>query len=95
MVVGLGTLTLRLHECHSLKAKRKIVKSMIGRIRSHFNLSVAEVADNDRHGRAVIGFAMIGNDVALINSKLDKLINFADALGLAEIIDQDTEIFTV
>jgi len=95
MVVGLGTLTLRLHECRSLKAKRKIVKSMIGRIRSHFNLSVAEVDDNDRHGRAVIGFAMVGNDVALINSKLDKLINFADALGMAEIIDQDTEIFTV
>ena len=35
---------------------------------------------------------MTGNDVRLINSKMDKLVNMAEDMGLAEIIDTDFEI---
>ena len=31
MVVGIGLITFRLHECHSLKEKRRIVKAVIAR----------------------------------------------------------------
>lgn len=95
MVVGFGSITFRIHECHSLKAKRKIVKSVIGQIRSAFNASVAEVGANDIHQRAQIGFALVGNDRSLINSKIDKILNLADAFGSAEIIDTDLEIITI
>ena len=43
MVVGVGLITFRLHECHSLKEKRRIVKTVIAQLRNHFNASVAEV----------------------------------------------------
>lgn len=95
MVVGIGTLTFRLHACRSLKAKRKIVKSIVSRIRNRFNASVAEVAANDIHQKAVIGVSLVGNDVSLVNSKLDKIFNLAEDLGLAEIIDTDMEIITL
>lgn len=95
MVVGIGIVTFRLHECHSLKAKRKIVKSIIAHIRNRFNASVAEVGANDIHQRAVIGFALAGNDRSLVNSKIDKIFNLIDDLGLAEIIDTEIEIIHI
>jgi uncharacterized protein YlxP (DUF503 family) len=93
MVVGIGTISLRLHDCRSLKGKRRIVKAIVSRIRNHFNASVAEVADNDIHQRAEIGFALVGNDRRVINAKIDKMFNFVEELGLAEVIDSRLEIF--
>ncbi len=95
MVVGLGNIRLRLHDCRSLKGKRKVVKSIIQRIRNNFNVSVAEVGSNDIHQSAEIGFALVGNDRTVINSKIDKIFNLTDALGLAEVIDTDMEIITL
>jgi len=92
MVVGIGIITFRLHECRSLKGKRKVIKSIISRIRNNFNASVAEVGSNDIYQRAEIGFSLVGNDKAVINSKIDKIVNLADDLGLAEIIDTEMEI---
>lgn len=95
MVIGMGLITFRLHECRSLKEKRRIVKAVIAQLRNHFNASVAEVADNDVHQRAVVGFAMVGNDKALMNSKVDKVFNLADELGLAEVVDTEMELISV
>ena len=95
MVVGLGIVTLRLHECRSLKGKRRVVKSIIAQIRNNFNASVAEVGANDVYQRALIGFATVGNDSKTINSKLDKMFNFVDQMGLAELIDSEMEIINL
>ncbi len=92
MVVGTGIIVLRLHDCRSLKGKRKVVKSMIGRLRNHFNVSMAEIGANDVYPRAEIGFSVVGNDLGLVNSKIDKIFNMADRLGLAEMIDTRMEI---
>ncbi len=92
MIVGTGLITLRLHDCRSLKAKRKVVKSMINRLRNNFNASVAEVGSNDIYQKAEIGFSLAGNDAGLINSKIDKLFNLAEDMGLAEIVDTEMEI---
>jgi hypothetical protein len=71
------------------------VKSIIARIRNQFNASVAEVGSNDVYHRAEIGISMVGNDRQVINSKLDKIFNMADALGLAEMIDTELEIINI
>ena len=95
MVVGLGIITFRLHDCRSLKGKRKVVKSIISRLRNNFNVSAAEVGANDIYQRAEIGFALVGNNRKVINSKIDKIFNLADELGLAEIIDTEMEIINL
>lgn len=94
MVVGTGIIILRIHDCRSLKGKRKVVKSVIQRIRNNFNASVAEVGANDIYQRAEIGIALTGNDAQVINSKLDKVFNLVEDLGLAEVIDTEYEIIT-
>ncbi|MGB9499337.1 MAG: DUF503 domain-containing protein [Dissulfuribacterales bacterium] len=95
MVIGVGKITFRLSECHSLKEKRQIVKSIIARVQNNFNASIAEVALNDVHQRAEIGVALVGNDRRTINSKIDKLIEFIEDLHLAEIVNSDMEIITL
>ncbi|MBI9075162.1 MAG: DUF503 domain-containing protein [Desulfatibacillum sp.] len=92
MVIGYGVLVLRIPDIHSLKGKRKIVKSVVGRIRSNFNASVAETGDNDMHQRAEVGFALVGNDQRLLNSKMDRIINLVESMGVCEIIDSEMEI---
>jgi len=92
MVVGIGTISLRLAENESLKGKRKVIKSILGKMKNSFNVSAAEVGDNDVHRRSEIGFSMVGNDTGYINSKMDKLLNMVDDSGLAELVDSQIEI---
>jgi hypothetical protein len=95
MVVGIGIITFRLHDCRSLKGKRKIVKSIVAQLGNHFNAAVAEVGSNDIYQKAEVGFAMVGTSRQVINSKIDKLFNMADAVGLAELVDTEMEIFNL
>lgn len=92
MVTGIGRMIFRIHDCRSLKGKRKVVKSIISRLRNQFNASIAEVGSNDIYQRAEIGFAMVGNSHPVVNAKMDKLINMAEDLGLAELMDTEMEI---
>jgi uncharacterized protein len=95
MVLGCATITFRLSDCHSLKEKRKIIKSVIARVRAHFNAAAAEVGLNDVHQRAVLGVAVVGNAQNIINSTLDKIIEFIENMHLAEIIDTHMEIMVL
>ena len=95
MVVGIGTVVLRLHGNDSLKGKRKVVKGIVRRLQNNFNVSVAEVGANDSHQRAEIGLAFVGNDRRMINSKLDKALNLVEDMQLAEVIASDMEIMNL
>lgn len=95
MVVGIGTIVLRIPGSTSLKGKRRVVKSVIARLQNTFNASVAEVGANDNHQRVEIGLALVGNDRRRINSKLDKVLNFVEAMQVAEIIDSEMEIINL
>jgi len=92
MVVGIGIITFKLDECHSLKSKRGVVKAIVNQLHNNFNISVAEVGLNDVYQRVLIGFSLVGNDRSVINSKIDKIFNLADELGLAEMVNTEMEI---
>lgn len=95
MVVGLGVIIFRIHDCRSLKEKRRVVKSIVKQIQNKFNASVAEVGANDIYQKAEIGFACVGSDRRVVNSKMDKLLNMVDKIGLAEIVNSELEIINI
>ena len=76
MTVGLLKIQIHLHGIGSLKDKRKIVKSIMGKLKAKFNLSVAEIDAQDSKALAVIGLAVVSNDSAFIHKQLDTVINF-------------------
>ena len=92
MVVGVCGISLLIHDAQSLKGKRQVIKSLQEKVRNRFNVSMAEVGDNDLWQRAELAVAAIGNDRAFINSVIDKVVNFIENLHVAEIIDHRIEI---
>lgn len=94
MVIGICQLDLLIRETHSLKGKRRIVKQIIGRVRNKFNVSIAEVGDQDLWQRSRIGFSLVGNEKRFINSALDKIVDFIETINSAEITNADIEILS-
>jgi uncharacterized protein YlxP (DUF503 family) len=92
MVVGVLRLTLHIEGAASLKDKRQVVRKVVDRLRSRFNVSVAEVGDNDIWQRARIGISAVANDHSFVNEVLDKCTR--DAGNIAEILDREMEIET-
>ena len=76
MIIGTINATLHLQAVASLKDKRRIVKSLIGRLQSRFNISVAEVDRQDSKLMAVIGIAVVATDTKFANQQLDAVVTF-------------------
>lgn len=76
MIVGVMTAQLYLHGVTSLKDKRKIVKSLIERLKNRFNISISEVDHNDIKTSAIIAIAVVSNNARFVNQQLDKVLDF-------------------
>lgn len=93
MFVGSLALHLRLDTCHSLKEKRSIVKSVIARLRNEFNISAAEVAEQDRWQTAIIGVACVSGDKHYAQQQLNAVIDWVyDNRPDVEIVQTDLEV---
>lgn len=75
MTVGLLTAEIGIEEANSLKDKRQVLRSLIAHLRNTFNVSVAEVADQDVWRRATIGIAVVATDVRYATEVLDKVVD--------------------
>ena len=92
MHIGVCTLNLRLLGNHSLKGKRRAIKSIKDRVRSKFNVSIAEVDRLDKWQWATLGVACVSNDTRFVNSVLSNVVNFISGIHLAELVDYEIEI---
>ncbi len=92
MVVAAVRLTLHLPDNHSLKGKRKVVKSLMEKVRHRFEAAVAEVDDHDLWQKAQVGVAVVGNDATLLSTRLDQIMRFMEEQHLAEIVDSQVEL---
>jgi uncharacterized protein YlxP (DUF503 family) len=92
MVVAIAQLTLIIHDNNSLKGKRKVVKSLIEKVRHRFEASVAEVEDHDLWQKAKIGIALVGNDARLLSTRLDQIASFIENQHMAEILESRVEL---
>ena len=93
MIIGSCKIYLEAEWVFSLKDKRMIVKSLVEKIRHKFNVSVAEVENNDIHKSIVIGIACVTNETSHADSIINNVINFIENNTDAVIVDVITEIF--
>lgn len=92
MIIGTCTLKLMIYESNSLKDKRRVLKSIIERIKSRFNVSIAEVDLNDKWQFAVIGIACVTNTSKHAQQIISNTINFIDEDGRVEVLEENIEI---
>ena len=96
MNVGICKVKLRLPDNLSLKGKRQVVKSVTARLKNKFNISVAEVEDNDLWQLATIGICFVSNDKRFTNEVLSKAVEFVvNNQGDFEMLDYEIEILAV
>jgi uncharacterized protein YlxP (DUF503 family) len=95
MVVGSLKIEFRLTDNRSLKGKRKVVRSMVDKVKSRFNVSIAEVGSNDKWQKIELGISAVGNDRRHIDSSLNHILSFLESLYLAQIVHTEMEIFNV
>jgi len=93
MIVGVCKIKLRIPENMSLKGKRSVVKSIIAQLKNKFNVSVAEVDDQQLWQIATLGVCSVSNDSRYTNEVLSKVMSFVtNGRFEVEILDCEIEI---
>jgi uncharacterized protein len=85
MVVGVLKLNLLLPENHSLKGKRGVLKRIQAQVANQFNISVTECGGQDLWQSAILGFGVVGTSQPILEATLQKVVEFVDDMGLAEV----------
>jgi uncharacterized protein len=86
VIIGTLELEIRIQGSHSLKDKRRILRSLIDRCRRELCVSIAEVEDHDLWNRAVVGVACVSNVASHAEAILQAVIDKADGAPDLEVI---------
>ena len=76
MNIGVCRIDLEFPASHSLKDKRKVLRSIIGRVQSRFNVAIAEVDHNDSWKVATLGITCVSNDSRHANEMLSRVVQY-------------------
>ncbi|MBH1940823.1 DUF503 domain-containing protein [Mobilitalea sibirica] len=92
MVIGAVKIKIHTPWVHSLKEKRMVVKSICSKVQNKFNVSIAEIEEQDIHQIIVLGFACVSGAVTHADSTVDHILNFIEGNTEGEIINIEREL---
>ena len=88
MVVGILTLELFIPESGSLKTKRFALRSIKDRLRTRFNVAVAELDGHDKWQRASLGIVAISNEAGHLEQIMDNVLKLVYGDDRVEVINK-------
>lgn len=91
----IGSLIVRIHipYVHSLKEKRSIVKSITTKTKKKFNISIAEIGENDKWQIVELGMAIVSTNMIIIDKQISEIIDFVEANYDVEITEIEKKVF--
>ena len=92
MVVGTCRIELRIPDSSSLKGKRQVLRSIKDRVRSRFNVSIAEVGYLEEWQRATLAVACVSNEAKMVDEMLNKVVDLIEGHALALLVDYDIDV---
>ena len=92
MYVGCCSIKFFLHGNHSLKGKRRIVRTLKDRLKNRFNVSVAEIGNQDVWQSLHIGIVAVNSDPKYLEGQVNRIVDAIEKMYLAEITDCQTQI---
>jgi len=92
MVIGLLRVELLLNKTHSLKQKRSVLSHLRTQVQKKFNVSFAEVGQQDIWGRADIAMTTAGTDSQMVNKMFSALEKHIELFPAVRIIQRKMEI---
>ena len=90
-IVGLLTVELYVPDAMSLKDKRSVVSSLLGRLSNKFNVAVAETDALDNHRLAVLAVSTVANDLQHVTRVLDTVLDYIEGEPRAVVQDSQVE----
>lgn len=93
MFIGVCTMEIHVPESGSLKDKRHSLRSLKDKIRNKFNVSVAEVDNNELWQKVSLAVAAVSNDKSHLNQTLDHVVNMVDSVPEISLLDYHIELF--
>ena len=94
MFVGVARLTLQIPDSGSLKSKRQVLRRVTDRVKARFNVSVAEVEDQDLWQRATIALAVVSEDRRHVDEQIQKILHFVEEMYVAPLVSREVEILS-
>ncbi|RJP30519.1 MAG: DUF503 domain-containing protein [Actinobacteria bacterium] len=94
MYIGALRIELYMPQCHNLKEKRQVVRSVVDRTRNRFNVAVAEVDKQDLWQACSLGIACISSSEYAARETLSRVDRGIRAMGRAEVLESHIDIFT-
>jgi|SRR5581483_4349049 len=92
MVIGSLTVRLFVRDSRTLKDKRQVVRGILDRVRSGFNVSAAEVDTHDDVKVATLGFAAVGFETAAVQHTLQQIAEALRRHPVAEYLGGQTSV---
>ncbi len=92
MKIGVLRVYFRIPGATSLKQKRMVVRSLKDRLFSRFNVSIAEIGENDKWQVGELGIATVGTDTRFVSSSVEKVKNFLNQDPRISIIEDAVDI---
>ena len=92
MLIAAALIELALPEAETIKARRRVARSLKDRVRRRFNVSIAEVADQDERHSVCIGCVMVGVDPRHLRDAMEKIVRYVESLGVAEVVADDVTV---
>jgi uncharacterized protein len=91
MYVTVARVTLQIPDSGSLKAKRQVLRRITDRVKARFNVSVAEVDDQDLWQKTQLALAVVGSDKRHVGEQMDKILHFIEELYVAPVTAREVE----
>ncbi len=93
MPVGLLTLEIHLPYSHSLKEKRAVLRKIRDRLRSRFNVAIAELDHLDIWQRATLGIVSISDSQPLLDNVFREVLRESEKILGEDVAHHDVEFF--
>ena len=90
--IGRCDLDLHVENCHSLKAKRRVISSLKKKLRNHFNVAVCEFGDLSLWQRTQLGIVICSNDKVVVDSIMKSVLDYLNKVHSVSMLDFKLDI---
>ncbi len=90
--IGAGIVELEVTDGRTLKDKRQVIRAVLDRVRSRFNVAAAEVDHLDSPRLSTLAVCAVANDQAFVHRVLEKAIDVIESEPRATVLGYDIDM---
>ncbi len=92
MIIGICRIEIFLPNLQSLKEKRRVLKRLIQKLRQKYNISIAEIENQDKWQRTTLAVVCVSTSSRFVNKVIDQILNEVEKFNEGHIIKCEKEI---